>query len=110
MHKRFQYLLLAAILLLPNSGCAFLYGLKCCMNRFHCAIAQRTYCCDSCGEKYCCEWCSDPPACCEPCDNCGNFQACNKSRWVGPKRGYPESNFRTEPVLAQPVEYGEMTD
>ncbi len=32
--------------------------------------------CGGCGELYWNEWHSDPPACCDPCDQCGN--------WVGP--------------------------
>lgn len=32
--------------------------------------------CGGCGELYWNEWHSDPPACCDPCDDCGN--------WVGP--------------------------
>lgn len=33
--------------------------------------------CGGCdGEKYWSEWHNDPPACCDPCDQCGN--------WVGP--------------------------
>lgn len=32
-------------------------------------------CASGCGDTYVDEWCSDPPQCCDPCDNCGN--------WVG---------------------------
>jgi len=35
--------------------------------------------CGGCGELYWSEWHSDPPACCDPCDDCGN--------WVGPPAG-----------------------
>jgi hypothetical protein len=68
------------------------------MNKFHCAVAERTYCCDGCGEKYCCEWCMDPPACCEPCNNCGNYTDCNKNPWVGPKKGCPNCNTCNIPI------------
>ena len=30
-------------------------------------------CGSGCGEVYYDEWCNDPPACCDPCDSCGNF-------------------------------------
>lgn len=33
-------------------------------------------CCGGCGDFYWHEWHSDPPRCCDPCDDCGN--------WVGP--------------------------
>lgn len=34
-----------------------------------------------CGEIYVDEWISDPPACKDPCDDCGN--------WIGPQAGQP---------------------
>ena len=37
-----------------------------------------------CGELYWDEWKSDPPACCDPCDNCGNWtgpQGCGPPFW-----------------------------
>ena len=33
-------------------------------------------CGSGCGELYVDEWLNDPPDCCDPCDNCGN--------WIGP--------------------------
>lgn len=92
MRKLIGSFVLAAVFVVPQSGCAFLHGLKCCLNRWHCAVAQRTYCCDGCGEKYCNEWHSDPPACCEPCDNCGAYIGCDRNPWVGPKKGCPTCN------------------
>jgi hypothetical protein len=89
MHRRLLYCLLAASLLLPNTGCFFLHGLKCCMRKCRCAIAERTYCGDGCGEKYWTEWAADPPACCEPCNNCGEYVGCRRNPWVGPKKGCP---------------------
>lgn len=89
MRKPLLCFLMAAGMLLPNSGCYFLHGLKCCLHRYHQAVRARTYCGDGCGEKYCSEWSNDPPACCEPCDNCGNYQGCHKNPWVGPKKGCP---------------------
>jgi len=39
-------------------------------------------CASGCGEVYWGEWTSDPPDCCDPCDDCGN--------WVGTRfRGFP---------------------
>jgi len=31
------------------------------------------FCGSQCGEVYRNEWFSDPPACCDPCDHCGNY-------------------------------------
>jgi hypothetical protein len=106
MRKRLLCCLLAAVALVPNSGCFFLHGLKCCLHRCHCAIAERTYCCDACGEKYHCEWCADPPACCEPCDNCGNYQSGCKNPWVGPKKGCPNCYPCSEGVPHDGCDHG----
>ena len=102
MSNRVLCCLLAAVALLPSPGCFFLHGLKCCLNKYHCAVAERTYCCDSCGEKYCSEWSNDPPACCEPCNNCGDYIGCDKNPWVGPKRGCPDCCYRCNEGLPQP--------
>ncbi|MGQ9574891.1 MAG: hypothetical protein ACUVUC_06200 [Thermoguttaceae bacterium] len=36
---------------------------------FHCG----TFCGNGCGERYWGDWYGDPPDCCDPCDNYGNF-------------------------------------
>lgn len=41
------------------------------------AVASAVTCNTGCGERYYDEWISDPPDCCDPCDNCGN--------WTGPQ-------------------------
>lgn len=40
-------------------------------------FAEKASCRTGCGEIYWDEWLSDPPDCCDPCDDCGN--------WVGPQ-------------------------
>lgn len=41
--------------------------------------------CDSgCGEVYWGEWTSDPPACSDPCDNCGNYVGGSGCCWPFP--------------------------
>jgi hypothetical protein len=40
-------------------------------------FAEKSACRTGCGEIYWDEWLSDPPDCCDPCDDCGN--------WVGPQ-------------------------
>ncbi len=89
MRKRLICVLLATVALLPHSGCCLLRGLGCCLHKYHCEVAKRTYCCDSCGEKYHTEWSADPPACCEPCNSCADYVGCRKNPWVGPKKGFP---------------------
>ena len=42
------------------------------------AVGNALSCGAGCGEIYVDEWVSDPPDCCDPCDNCGN--------WVGPRQ------------------------
>ena len=42
-------------------------------------FAEKSACRTGCGEIYWDEWLSDPPDCCDPCDDCGN--------WVGPQHG-----------------------
>ncbi len=39
-------------------------------------LQQLMGCSSGCGEIYWDEWLSDPPDCCDPCDQCGN--------WIGP--------------------------
>lgn len=94
MQKTICGIVLALALVVPQSGCVLLHGLRCCMNRWHASLAERTYCCDGCGEKYCNEWHSDPPACCEPCDNLGNYTGHDRSPWVGPRKGCPTCNMQ----------------
>jgi hypothetical protein len=43
------------------------------------AIFEYGYCDSGCGETYWGEFHSDPPDCCDPCDNCGNY--------IGPSPG-----------------------
>jgi hypothetical protein len=43
------------------------------------ALRRGLTCGKGCGEIYISEWISDPPDCCDPCDQCGN--------WVGPNAG-----------------------
>ncbi len=41
-------------------------------------------CNGGCGDVYYDEWVSDPPDCCDPCDNCGNWtgpRPCRRSIW-----------------------------
>ena len=52
-------------------------------------INSKLSCGSACGEVYWDEWISDPPDCCDPCDDCGNFvgpQACppkfRAGRWL----------------------------
>ncbi|QDT68092.1 hypothetical protein MalM25_10040 [Planctomycetes bacterium MalM25] len=55
------------------------FGVKSICSEFRCLLAPLGLCntgCGGCGELYWNEWHSDPPACCDPCDDCGN--------WVGP--------------------------
>lgn len=53
--------------------------------------------CGGCGELYWNEWHSDPPACCDPCDNCGT--------WVGPSSAgvtTPHQSFEPRRVAKRP--------
>lgn len=68
----------------PPTGCvggACGVGDDCCAPRCHHGFLsplEDLLCCGSgCGEVYWDEWLSDPPDCCDPCDNCGN--------WIGPQ-------------------------
>ena len=42
-------------------SCAFAY------------LGRIFFCCPSCGERYWGDYYGDPPDCCDPCDNCGNY-------------------------------------
>lgn len=66
-------------------GCAVaetvVFGVKSIRDEFRRLLAPLGLCCPcgscgGCGEFYWSEWHSDPPQCCDPCDDCGN--------WVGP--------------------------
>jgi hypothetical protein len=61
-----------------NCGCGGCGGCGC-QSPFE-WLRMRLTCCSGCGNQcYYGEWISDPPACCDPCDNCGNF--------IGPQCG-----------------------
>lgn len=89
MRQRVGILLMLVAMLSANSGCCLFRHLNCGLWNFKQAHAERTYCCADCGEKYDNEWTSDPPACCDPCDNLGNYQSGHKSPWAGPPRACP---------------------
>lgn len=59
----------------PHESCADCCG-ECGILPF---LWRRKTCGKGCGEIYLGEWISDPPDCCDPCDNCGN--------WIG-HQGY----------------------
>lgn len=53
--------------------------------------------CGGCGELYWNEWHSDPPSCCDPCNDCGD--------WVGPSNAgvaVPHQSFETRRVAIRP--------
>jgi hypothetical protein len=55
-----------------------------CEGHTPCSYAKHTLTCASgCDEIYWGEWISDPPATCDPCDNCGNWTGtqCCESVW-----------------------------
>ena len=41
------------------------------------------FCGSGCGERYWGDWYGDPPDCCDPCDNCGNFTGGANGRSTG---------------------------
>lgn len=48
-------------------------------------IHKSLTCGRGCGSLYVNEWVNDPPSCCDPCDNCGNYvgpRACNPFGWI----------------------------
>src|SRR4026209_2031199 len=49
-----------------DNACGSSCGL---LSPLHCLLG----CGSGCGEFYYDEWLSDPPQCCDPCDNCGNW-------------------------------------
>ena len=68
---------------LAGCGHGLLFGFKCVCNEFRWLTRPLIGgCgCGGCdGECYWSEWHNDPPRCCDPCDDCGN--------WVGPTAGY----------------------
>lgn len=45
----------------------------CCNGGIKGWLHNNATCCRGCGDVYWGEWTSDPPDCCDPCDQCGNF-------------------------------------
>jgi hypothetical protein len=66
----------------PCGGCGLLNFLRC-----------RATSCKGCGEVYYGQWVSDPPACNDPCDNCGNFTGPNSGCHNGCGNGYGNGFF-----------------
>ncbi len=67
---------------------------------FQCAPA-----CTGCGEEYWGDWCSNPPDCCDPCDQCGNYvgpqgPACASGQCADP--GYAAQPRTTRTVAKAP--------
>jgi hypothetical protein len=68
-----------------TSGLQFLSGQRC-SSCGPTTFAEKSVCRTGCGEIYWDEWLSDPPDCCDPCDDCGNWvgpQACCRKRPMG---------------------------
>ena len=59
-------LALAALALFSQSGC-------CELNCRECWPCGKDWCGSQCGELFWHEWFSIPPYCCDPCDQCGDF-------------------------------------
>jgi hypothetical protein len=77
----------------------------CCTPWGGCWPCGKNWCGPQCGEKYCCEWFDDPPACCDPCDECGCFIGprlndglySHGNDYIGYGKRYPEQ-VQGEPV------------
>lgn len=63
------------------TSCGSACGSGCCQQKGLCGSLWNSLCgCSGCDcELYWSEWYNDPPRCCDPCDQCGN--------WVGPGAG-----------------------
>jgi hypothetical protein len=70
MRKPVASLVVCLLLAVASSGC-------CCFDQTLGKICGKKFRCHDCGERYWNEWYSDPPDCCDPCNDCGTF--------VGPK-------------------------
>ncbi|HEX4146885.1 MAG TPA: hypothetical protein VHY91_25535 [Pirellulales bacterium] len=80
MSKRFAFLGLAAMLLMLNSGCCLINCINCWHDHFI-EKYQATHFHDcGCGERMVNHWWNDPPNCCDPCDQWGNFTG--RKWWV----------------------------
>ncbi len=74
MFARRAYFLLLALTLASSGGCAY-EGLCNLRDRLACDYQARHYMGPQCGQFYWSEWFNDPPACCEPCNECGSYKA-----------------------------------
>ena len=68
MIKRLLALALLAAVLGGSSGCCG--GPLCCLEK---SYWRHHWGCSQCGEYYWSEWFNDPPDCCDPCNNCGDY-------------------------------------
>lgn len=90
MVKRFALLALAALGACSASGCVLGEAIVDTHNRWASCYRQTHWMDCSCGEFYWSEWFNDPPACCDTCNQCGEFvgpQPCLRAipNW---QRGY----------------------
>lgn len=77
MLKRLALLALAALCCGGSGGCIFTDAIVDTHDRWTTCYRQRHWMDCQCGELYWSEWFNDPPACCDTCNQCGQF--------VGPK-------------------------
>ena len=91
MLKKLLSTALLALVVTSQTGCVLVQGFWCCAHRLCCLQRSMEYHCEDCGEQYCHEWFSDPPACCDPCDRCGNYMGPrHHGQHYGPPAGHHE--------------------
>lgn len=76
MIKRLLALGLLAAVLGGATGCCG--DPLCCLEK---SYWRHHWGCSQCGELYWSEWFNDPPECCDPCNNCGDYvghQPCSR--------------------------------
>lgn len=82
MVKRLAMLALAALCCGGSSGCMLMDAIVDTHDRWAVCYRQRHWMGCECGEFYWSEWFNDPPACCDTCNQCGQFvgpQSCRRS-------------------------------
>ena len=77
MPTRLVSVALLALITAGSSGCTFIY---CLHDNLIGAYKSRRWADCGCGEVYYGPWIDTPPACCDPCDNCGSFHG--KRYWT----------------------------